>query len=414
MTQQDPETKHRCDRREFLTRSAWATAALSTFSLQPVLSGPWQTEAANTPQKIIVIGAGLSGLSAAYELTQAGHDARIIEAQGRVGGRVLTLREPFSGGLYAEAGATRIHASHKQTLKYVRLFNLKLVPFYPGTEHYIWRHKGQREEVKWEKFADQVLKSVGVGLGQAKDWFRIDGGNDLLPQAFAQKLADKIIYDAPVRKIEQHSNGVRVWFSRQGAMETLSADRLICALPATILKTLEVTPRFSPPKQSVLQQLEYTSASRVFLQCRMRFWQPQHLTGYAITDQPAEIWDSTFAQPGTAGILQHYTREDASQRMTHLPESERLNTTLAEIERVFPGAREHFERGISKCWSEDQWVRGAWAHPNQGQLRQLMQPEGRIHFAGEHLSTNSSWMLGAFESAARVAQEINQTSRQAT
>ena len=414
MTQQNQETKHLYDRRKFLTCSVLATASLSTSPLHTFLGGPWRTEASNTPQKIIVIGAGLAGLSAAYELTQAGHDVHVIEARTRAGGRVMTLREPFPSGLYAEAGATRIHASHEQTLKYVRLFNLKLVPFYPGTEHYIWRYRGKREEVRWKKFADQVLKSVGVGLGQAKDWFRIDGGNDLLPQAFAQKLADKIIYDAPVMKIEQDSSSVRVWFSRHGTTESLAADRLICALPATILKTLEIAPRFSPPKQFVLQQLEYTSASRVFLQCRMRFWQPQKLTGYAITDQPAEIWDSTFVQPGTAGILQHYTRGDVSQRITLLPESERINATLAEMERVFPGTREHFERGVSKCWSEDPWVRGAWAHPNPDQLRQLMQPERRIHFAGEHISTNSSWMHGAFESATRVVQEVNQTSRQAT
>ncbi len=339
---------------------------------------------------------------------------RVIEARSRVGGRVLTLREPFSSGLSAEAGATRIPINHELVLRYARLFKLKLVPFYPGDEHYIWLHQGKRQEVKWKKFADTVLKSVGVGLGKAQEWFKIDGGNDLLPQAFAQKLADKIIYDAPVVKIEQDSSSVRVWVSRHGATETLAADRLICAIPATILKTLEVAPRFSPPKQRVLEQLEYTSASRVFLQCRARFWEQQQLNGYAITDQPAEVWASTFGQPGTSGILQCYTRGDASQQMTRLPESERISATLAETERVFFGARQHFERGVSKCWSEDEWTRGAWAHPSVDQLRQLMQPEGRIHFAGEHISNASSWMQGAFESAARAVQEINQVQRHAT
>jgi monoamine oxidase len=84
------------------------------------------------------------------------------------------------------------------------------------------------------------------------------------------------------------------------------------------------------------------------------------------------------------------------------------------MERVFPGARENFEHGVSKCWSEDEWTRGAWAHPNQDQLRQLMQPEGRIHFAGEHISNASSWMHGAFESALRAVYEVNQAYRHAT
>ena len=54
----------------------------------------------NTPRRVIVIGAGMAGLVAAFELQRAGHDPVIIEAQGRVGGRVLTIREPFSDGLF--------------------------------------------------------------------------------------------------------------------------------------------------------------------------------------------------------------------------------------------------------------------------------------------------------------------------
>ena len=46
----------------------------------------------------------MAGLTAAYELQRAGHEPIVLEAQHRVGGRVCTLREPFSDGLYAETG----------------------------------------------------------------------------------------------------------------------------------------------------------------------------------------------------------------------------------------------------------------------------------------------------------------------
>ena len=59
-------------------------------------------------KRVIVIGAGLAGLCAAYKLDARGHDVTVLEAQDRPGGRVHTLRSPFSGGLYAEAGASRI------------------------------------------------------------------------------------------------------------------------------------------------------------------------------------------------------------------------------------------------------------------------------------------------------------------
>ena len=54
------------------------------------------------PKKVVVVGAGMSGLSAAYELAQVGHDVLILEMQQRVGGRVRTVTEPFYNGLWAD------------------------------------------------------------------------------------------------------------------------------------------------------------------------------------------------------------------------------------------------------------------------------------------------------------------------
>jgi monoamine oxidase len=77
-------------------------------------------------KKVIVIGAGLAGLSAGFELTQAGHDVTILEAQTRPGGRACSIRQPFSDNLYAEAGAPGIAETNDLTLKYARLFGLQL------------------------------------------------------------------------------------------------------------------------------------------------------------------------------------------------------------------------------------------------------------------------------------------------
>lgn len=52
------------------------------------------------PKKVIIVGAGMAGLTAAELLLNAGHEPIILEAQHRVGGRILTLREPFAPGLY--------------------------------------------------------------------------------------------------------------------------------------------------------------------------------------------------------------------------------------------------------------------------------------------------------------------------
>ena len=107
------------DRREFLKAGLLAASA----QLVPLRSWSFTPQAlphAASPKKVLVVGAGLAGLVAGYELTQAGHDVTILEAQFRPGGRVQTLREPFSDGLYAEAGAARIPDNHDLTLHYVK------------------------------------------------------------------------------------------------------------------------------------------------------------------------------------------------------------------------------------------------------------------------------------------------------
>jgi monoamine oxidase len=81
------------------------------------------------PAKIAVLGAGIAGLVAAVELRRAGHEVTVLEAQSRVGGRILTLREGFSDGVYAEAGAMRIPGRHQLVMAYVKRLGLDLRPF---------------------------------------------------------------------------------------------------------------------------------------------------------------------------------------------------------------------------------------------------------------------------------------------
>jgi monoamine oxidase len=76
------------------------------------------------PKRVIVVGAGVAGLVAGYELKRAGHTPVILEAQHRVGGRVYTLRAPFADGLYAEVGAMRIPRVHSLTMAYITKFGL--------------------------------------------------------------------------------------------------------------------------------------------------------------------------------------------------------------------------------------------------------------------------------------------------
>jgi monoamine oxidase len=95
-------------------------------------------------KKVIIVGAGMAGLVAGYELLRAGHDPIILEAQTRPGGRIFTLREPFAPGLYAEVGAMRIPRSHRLTMAYVDKFNLPTMDFTMGNPNTYAFFQGKR------------------------------------------------------------------------------------------------------------------------------------------------------------------------------------------------------------------------------------------------------------------------------
>jgi monoamine oxidase len=263
------------DRREFL-KVAFLTASAQLAPLRSWGFTPHALQHPASPKKVLIVGAGLAGLVAGYELTQAGHNVTILEAQFRPGGRVQTLREPFSDGLYAEAGAARIPDNHDVTLHYVKHFGLTLVPFFPHQLSMVYLIGGKR--IKARSWSDLDLNQVpleltaeerrlgmsgmlqkylgdalnDIGDPTAPDWptgsakkydsmtmaeflkergashgaielmeypyasaeddpvsllwnlrdnwyaarettrYKIDGGNDLLPKAFAQRLREKI------------------------------------------------------------------------------------------------------------------------------------------------------------------------------------------------------------------------------
>ncbi len=87
-------------------------------------------------RKVVVLGAGVAGLSAAYELQKKGFEVTVLEARDRVGGRVWTVREGFEDGQYAEIGAIRIGSTHVNLLAYAKELGLELDEFPDGEPLY--------------------------------------------------------------------------------------------------------------------------------------------------------------------------------------------------------------------------------------------------------------------------------------
>src|SRR5262245_604519 len=98
--------KPRTTRRGLLrTAGAGALALTAVGRLTPA------ARAAGAP-RIVVVGAGLAGLTCAYRLKQAGYTAQIYEASDRLGGRCWTIRDAFVDGQIGEHGGELIDQGH--------------------------------------------------------------------------------------------------------------------------------------------------------------------------------------------------------------------------------------------------------------------------------------------------------------
>ena len=450
---------------------------------------------AQPARRVIVVGAGLAGLCAAYELLAAGTEVVVFEARTRPGGRVHTLREPFADDLVAEAGAMSIASSHPTALHYARLFELPLVAFSPPSGAFVVHLRGRRlvigpgapppwpvdltdEERRlgrrgmhqkywgrelelaagadlpgWPPAALRPADEVTLGdlwrrngasegavtvlrlgfldlLGDGVDsysaldglreraerlpgdeHFRIDGGNDRLPRAFASRLRAQIHYGAAVVRIGHGTDGVRVGVRDASGVHEVAADRVVCAIPFSVLRDVAVTPAFSAEKGRAVRELPNTSVTRVYLQFRTRFWEAAGLAGGASTDLPImDLHHMTDGQPGPRGILEAYAAGPQARHLATMSPSERLDFVLDQASQVFPGLRSEFEGGTAVCWDDEPWSKGAYAWFKPGQMTalgpHLARPEGRVHFAGDHTSSRPGWMEGALVSGQRVAAEI--------
>lgn len=138
-------------RREMIQRSLAATAGLL---LSEQFSG--RAGAQGKPGRVVVIGAGFSGLTAAYELSRAGYVVTVIEARNRVGGRVLSFSDVVPGK-NVEGGGELIGSNHPTWVTYAKQFKLEFLdvseedaeaPIVLGGK----RLSDKESEALWEEF----------------------------------------------------------------------------------------------------------------------------------------------------------------------------------------------------------------------------------------------------------------------
>jgi len=258
-------------------------------------------------------------------------------------------------------------------------------------------------------------------VGRAfEDMQEIAGGMDLLPQAFYRRLRTRVRFGAQVHAVEQDAGSVRVHFRTRAGEFSETGDHAVCTLPFGLLRHVDFRPPLSLGKYRAIRNLNYNPSTKILLQFRRRFWEQDDgiVGGTTATDLPIRrIVYPSHSEPGEERgvLLASYTWGQDAARWGALSPEERVTLALKDVAKIHPQAPAEFEAGASYAWYSDPYAGGAFALFEPGQESSLqpdiVKPEGRVHFAGEHCSLWHAWIQGALETGIRAAGAIHRAPR---
>ncbi|MBM7830001.1 monoamine oxidase [Agromyces cerinus] len=410
-------------RRSLLAAGAVSAAGLLLTAGAKPTPGDWQTRTWDA----IVIGAGAAGLGAARTLADAGRSVLVLEARGRIGGRMWTDRTSMS--IPIERGAELVHgstvstwglidqlglATHRQTKLFGRL--RPETPWIDGFHYESWHfplgappypnglpaptadetalHWLQRVgitpdnypimlaaiEVDAEQFdvlpAKEAAKTIETALkyqGRTGPMppeeygdYRVIGGYDQVLQPLVAGLP--LVLNAPVHTVEHGPGHVEVHTSRG----TYSAKALVVALPGGVLKHGDVVfnPPLPPEKSNGFQAISYLPVFKGILE----FAHPVLPVGHPVprgwdilttfSKNPPSNWSASAGTPGFAGeIIVSWMTGGKAQELLDLPESQRFAAALDNLRTAAGDQGLQYTKSSTYDWSKDQFARGAYPGP---------------------------------------------------
>jgi monoamine oxidase len=252
----------------------------------------------------------------------------------------------------------------------------------------------------------RTLKSVAP-LDQQRTMFQPIGGMDQLPRAFARNLGPMIHLEHVVEKISQSPDKVEIaWVDGTGQRGVTVADYCVCTIPLSVLRGIEV--QASPKFKEAISGVSYALVGKIGIQMKTRFWEDNHQIygGHIYVDDPV-IGTISLPSTGWLGdkgvILGFYPHGAAAARMSGMTLAGRKAYALAAGQKVFPEYAASAEGSFSIAWHRVPFNMGGWAQwTDEGRAKYyptLLEPEGRLYLAGEHLSYLTGWQEGGIESA---------------
>jgi monoamine oxidase len=264
----------------------------------------------------------------------------------------------------------------------------------------------------------QLASNFPDGFTQAATMLQPVGGMDRIAAAIAQRLGKVVTYKAEVTRVMRSGErgAVVVYKDATGAEASIEAAFVLITLPLSVLGRIDVD--FSPAHRTAVAAgaADYMPAAKAAFYCGRRFWEEEQIYGgISWTAQDiTQIWYPSTNFHGSDGILlgAYIWTHAIGERFAALPPAERLRLAATQGAKLHPIYAAEVSRGVAVSWAKIPFSLGAWCEWSEENKRNaypvLIEPDGPLFLAGEHLSNVPAWQEGSILSAHRAVAAIAQ------
>lgn len=349
---------------------------------------------------ILIIGAGLSGLTTAYYLKEAGIRLKIIEARGSIGGRIHTVHS--ANGTAIELGATWFQKHHVHLISLLETLGLGHFP------------QKTDSTVFYQQSAELPVQKVQIPK-QAPS-YRINGGTSTLIHQLAAKLdSDSIFLHQPVSSIRIHENSVQIT-----AKDSFEGTSVVLALPPRLWANKI---GFEPALPNGLIEIAKKTHTwmedsiKVGLSYDTPFWQQQQIpsTLFSTSGPITELYDHSNAENSKFALCGFM-----NPSLKILTSTERQQLVVQQLRAVFGEIALKFTNYRECVWGTEEHTalrstEYIFPHQNNGNpiFREALFSDTVLISGSESAADFPGYMDGAVQAGRTTAQKLIETHQNA-